>query len=142
MADSLLRVQEATKAAADRQGVRVDVVPVAVRAAIADVALDRCLVALVNNAISHAPENSRVEVVASSSGQRVQIRVTDRGAGIRGIDPQHVFDRFASGRGGRAVSHGIGLALVRETLARVGGTVSVESTGPEGTVFLLDLEGA
>lgn len=115
-------------------------------------ALRRMLVAVLDNALGFAPPGTEVTVSGERAGGVVGLRVRDHGGGIQGVDPDHVFDRFARGRAapvpgsapGTAPrsSHGIGLALVRETARRYGGEARVESTGPAGTVFLLTLPAA
>lgn len=105
-------------------------------------ALRRSLSALVTNALSHTPSGGRVRVWASTSGEFVVLPLAETGTGIRGIDPDRVFDRFAHGAPGALPSHGVGLALVRDTAAQAGGTVAVESTGPRGTTMSLMLKEA
>ena len=100
----------------------------------------RVAIALIDNAVQHAPANSDVIVSADAEDGFAAIRVTDEGAGIVGIDPERVFDRFArSPETGRRRGFGIGLALVRQVATRYGGTVVVERTSAQGTVFLLKL---
>ena len=110
------------------------------------VALQRALTALLDNALRFAPRGSTVEVSAVVVGRRVDIRVVDHGPGIRGIDPEHVFDRFAraegAGDGSGRRGFGLGLALVRDLAHRFGGTVAVEETSASGTTFLLSLPAA
>jgi two-component system OmpR family sensor kinase len=107
--------------------------------------LHRCLIALLDNALDFAPEGSNVHVELSQSKSTVRIAVSDQGPGISGIDPAHIFDRFArSGEaiGGGGTSHagfGIGLALVRDTVQRVGGSASVARTSDSGTEIELVL---
>lgn len=106
--------------------------------------LRRCLVALIDNAIGHSPDGGAVWVDNEVVGDRVVIRVRDEGAGITGIAPRRVFDRFAHGSPSRSggptrTSNGIGLALVRDIAVRAGGDVVVERTGKTGTVFALTL---
>lgn len=117
--------------------------------AVPEVALHRCLVALLDNAVAHSPRGGTVTVSAgpasgaASAPGAVTIRVTDEGAGIVGIDPERIFERFAHGTApaspGSRTSHGIGLALVRELATRHGGEVRLARTGPGGTEFLLTL---
>lgn len=106
--------------------------------------LRRALVALLDNAVGHAPAGSDVEVRVTATPRTVEIAVRDRGDGITGIDPDRVFDRFvhgtpAAGPAERRTSYGIGLALVREIAVRAGGSVRVGATGPDGTTFVLSL---
>ena len=104
---------------------------------LAPVALERCLTALVTNAKNYA--RSTVQVNARAVGDSVVVRVSDDGPGIQGIEPQRIFDRFAHGTGGAGQSHGIGLALVRDSVTRAGGRVAVEHTGPGGTTIAMTM---
>ena len=114
--------------------VRVMVEPISARVALPMTAFRRCVVALVDNALSHSPRGAAVVVSASLAGDMLAIRVRDEGVGIRGISPDRIFDRFAHGN---PSGHGIGLALVRDTLGRYGGSVVVEKTGSDGTTFFM-----
>ncbi|WP_457101268.1 sensor histidine kinase [Microbacterium sp. P5_E9] len=113
------------------------------RASIPSVTLTRLCVALVDNAIQHAPPGSGIRVSAVVAGRSVQIRVSDHGPGIREADAERIFERFArAGETGRRRGFGLGLALVRDVATRYGGTVAVETTSPQGTTFLLVLPSA
>ncbi|MEO7015757.1 MAG: HAMP domain-containing sensor histidine kinase [Leifsonia sp.] len=107
--------------------------------------IQRCTTALLDNAVTHAPEGSTVRVRVRSERHRVVIAVADSGPGIIGIDPERIFDRFARAPRPTATtstsrpSFGIGLALVREVAARYGGSVGVTETSPHGTVLELVL---
>ncbi|WP_022882299.1 sensor histidine kinase [Gryllotalpicola ginsengisoli] len=122
--------------------------PAGLRVAIPETSLRRCVTALVDNALAHSPDGSRVEVRLAAAGRTVVLTVADHGPGIRGIDPERVFERFAHAEPDGALGlprrrgFGIGLALVRDVAARAGGTVRVERTGPEGTTILLELPAA
>ncbi|MEB4613109.1 sensor histidine kinase [Leucobacter sp. M11] len=130
-------------------GVRVeaDCAPLAV--GMPAVTLRRCLVALLENAIAHAPRDSAVTLIGARRGQRAVLTVRDAGGGIRGIDPARLFDRGAQGepprtaQGEARTSRGIGLALVSELCAAHGAEVLLARTGPGGTEFelLLPLAG-
>jgi signal transduction histidine kinase len=113
--------------------------------------LTRCLVAVLDNAVAHSPQDSQVRLSLEVSKNRAVVRVEDRGAGISG-DPERLFTRFVredltsnreEGGNARAAGgahrrgYGLGLALVRDIAHRYGGTVDVESTGPQGTVMAL-----
>ncbi len=128
-------------AAERRIGLAVTATPA--HAAIPTVTLARLVSALLDNALQHAPEGSTVDLDAAASGRLVEIRVRDRGPGTAPADHERVFERFArGGETGRRRGFGLGLALVRETAGRFGGTIAIERTGPEGTTFLLTLPSA
>ncbi|KAA9111142.1 sensor histidine kinase [Microbacterium rhizomatis] len=131
--------------AADRSVV-IDVAPAkgtagaGATAMIPAVTLTRLCVALIDNAIQHAPTGSAIEVTVARADHRVEIRVSDRGGGIRPEDLERIFERFArSGETGRRRGFGLGLSLVREVATRYHGSIAVEQTSAEGTTFLLTL---
>ncbi len=105
--------------------------------------LARALVALLDNAVRYSPAGTTIRVSARAAGRRVEIRISDQGTGITGIDPDRLFERFARssepGGAGAPRGFGLGLALVRDIATRYGGSVRVESTSPSGTTFLLEL---
>ena len=100
--------------------------------------LTRAIVAIIDNAIQHSPSGSSIEISAETEGSTAVIRVSDHGSGIEGVDPDHVFDRFAHGsETGHKRSFGLGLALASGVAHRFGGDIRVESTSSQGTTFAL-----
>ncbi|SIR61497.1 HAMP domain-containing sensor histidine kinase [Microbacterium sp. RURRCA19A] len=126
---------------ADEAGVKITVrTGTGLVAAVPSVTFVRMCTALIDNAITHAPEGTAVTVSADGTDDVVAIRVEDAGGGIRDDDRERIFERFARGaESGRRRGFGLGLALVREAATRHGGTIDVERTSAEGTVFLLRL---
>lgn len=120
-------------------------VPADVSVAMPRIALHRALVALVDNAIKHSPPGESVTIVTRATRSRVAIAVVDHGTGIRGIEPERVFDRFArsseaiDGGGNARTGFGIGLSLVHDTVGRLGGATEVTDTGPGGTTITMRL---
>ena len=118
--------------------VELDAVPVTTLVPAASI--HRCIVALLDNALRFSPRESSIRVSLASDRGFAEIRVADRGPGITGIEPSHIFERFARGDGpGGSAGFGIGLALLADTVTRYGGTAAVESTGPDGTTMLVRL---
>lgn len=110
--------------------------------AVPEVPLRRSIRALEDNAIAHSSKGKSVTIETSAEGHWRVVRVVDEGQGITGIASERVFERFArgdSGSLGARSSHGIGLSLVHDVVSRYGGTVEVERTGADGTVFQLRL---
>lgn len=135
---------------AHERGVRLSVEKVgAVRVAVPPTSLRRCVIALVDNAVTHSPAGGTVHVRLEREGALVVLTVTDEGSGITGIAPERVFDRFAHSApstdeqaAGRRPGFGIGLALVRDIAVRQGGSIRVVSTSSAGTTFRLELPSA
>jgi len=69
----------------------------------------------------------------------VEIEVVDEGSGIAPGEEERLFERFY--RGGRrdAGGFGLGLAIVREAVTTLGGTVALERRDPAGTVARITL---
>jgi len=99
---------------------------------------------LLDNAI-HATDVERGKIVLRVQGleQGVRVAVTDNGAGIPEQAQAHVFERFYRADKARARARGgsgLGLAIVKATVERHGGSVeSVESTPGHGTTLRFTL---
>jgi two-component system sensor histidine kinase KdpD len=102
--------------------------------------LERALANLVQNALAHG-NGAPVSVHAGAIGDRVEIRITDRGPGIprnRRDDVFRPFQRLGDTGGGV----GLGLAVADGFVRAMGGTLSVEETPGGGTTMLIELTAA
>jgi signal transduction histidine kinase len=99
--------------------------------------LRQVFVNLGDNALKFTPAGGGVTFDARSvEGGRVEVRVTDTGAGIAARDRARVFDPFYQGEGARGHGGaGLGLSIVKRLVEAHGGTVRVEANAPSGTVF-------
>ena len=104
--------------------------------------LRQVLVNLVENAIKYSPEGGTVVVTLGIDNGNGRIVVRDPGIGIAPADQQRIFDKFtrldpglSRGVGGT----GLGLYITRELLARMGGTISVDSSPGAGSAFTVEL---
>jgi len=92
------------------------------------------------NAADAMKGNGTVTIRGSVRGDRVQVAVGDTGPGIAPELHEHIFEFNFSGRGsGRAGKLGFGLWWVKTLMARLGGSVTVESDGSHGAIFRLSL---
>ncbi|PST46002.1 ATPase [Bifidobacterium callitrichos] len=135
---------DAVRPLADKRGViidrRVDGDPAHLVVQGNAMGLSRCLVAVLDNAVAHAPDGTHVTVSVGyhHRGDAV-IRVADHGPGI-GENPERLFRRFARDDDGTAhQGYGLGLALARDVASRYGGTLDVESTSARGTTMRITL---
>jgi signal transduction histidine kinase len=92
--------------------------------------------ALLENAIRHTPEGTKIEVAAGVGDEGPFLSVRDDGPGIAESEQEHLFDRFYRADGGRAFGSGLGLAIASELAARMDGRLEVRSR-PGETVFTL-----
>jgi signal transduction histidine kinase len=125
---------------ADRRSVRLDVEPSGPMPRVyGDIRLvERVIENLVANALRHTAEGGRVRVELRSDDRRVHVRVTDTGSGIPPEELPRIFDRFSRNRSGGHGS-GLGLAISKRAVELHGGTLDVESTPGQGSVFRFDL---
>jgi signal transduction histidine kinase len=98
--------------------------------------LERVLSNLLLNACEAAPaESGRVEIALREKPGGVEIKVSDNGRGIPKEVRERLFEPFVSY--GKENGTGLGLAVVQKIMEDHGGSVTVESTSPQGTVFRL-----
>ncbi|WP_395942556.1 CHASE3 domain-containing protein [Brevundimonas sp.] len=102
--------------------------------------MEQILGNLVDNAVKYLDVGRTGEIVVSGEdvpGGWVVYRVADNGRGIAPRDHERIFELFRrSGRQDRT-GEGLGLAFVRNSVRRIGGTIDVESELGKGSTFLL-----
>ena len=86
---------------------------------------------LVENALRYTPQGGEIRLSAAEEGGRVQLAVSDNGAGIDPEDLPYVFDRFfrADKARGSKGNLGLGLAICKALVTAQGGTIAAESAG-------------
>lgn len=96
---------------------------------------------LVDNALKFTPANGRVTLSAARAGAKMEISITDTGAGVPSDALPRLFDRFyhvdASRAGGDKHGAGLGLAIVKEIVEAHNGRISVRSQVGHGTTFVI-----
>ncbi|HEU5441709.1 MAG TPA: ATP-binding protein [Ktedonobacterales bacterium] len=101
--------------------------------------LTQVLLNLVRNAIVYTPAGGIVSLSLEPAGpSAATFVVADTGIGIGPNDLPHVFERFYRADASRARASGgfgLGLAIVRDLLEAMGGTIAVESRPGEGSTF-------
>ncbi|MDD5861029.1 MAG: HAMP domain-containing sensor histidine kinase [Prevotella sp.] len=86
---------------------------------------------LVSNALKYA-EGKPVEVIID----KPHIHIVDHGIGIPSDDLPHVFEPFFRASNTRSITgRGVGLALSKAIIEKMGGKISVRSTEGEGTTL-------
>jgi two-component system, OmpR family, sensor kinase len=91
---------------------------------------------LLDNALTHTPEGTKVTVNTYFANRRAELTVSDEGTGVPHRVQKRIFERFytADSAGGS----GLGLAIARELAQRMGGRLSISSSR-RYTAFTLDL---
>jgi len=138
-----LQLLDLTRRIAARYG-EPDVPIVVAKGAPVEVALDkvrfeRILGNLLENARNHGGGALRVELAAAATGH-FRLAVEDGGPGVAQGERERIFERFARGSAARhRIGTGLGLALVAEHSAAMGGTAWVEDRVGGGARFVVEL---
>ncbi|MBB4080838.1 signal transduction histidine kinase/DNA-binding response OmpR family regulator [Lewinella aquimaris] len=97
---------------------------------------------LISNALKFTPPRGKIIVHASTTvtdtGTQLKLIVRDTGIGISAEDAEHIFDRYfqvTPTEPSPAAGSGVGLALTRELVGLLGGTIGVDSEPGKGTEF-------
>jgi two-component system sensor histidine kinase KdpD len=101
--------------------------------------LERVLANLVSNAAHHSPDGTPVRITAGVVGDRLEVLVVDKGAGIRAsrrADVLRPFQRFDDANGSGT---GLGLAIVHGFTELLGGQLRLEDTPGGGLTAVVSL---
>ncbi|WP_031512912.1 sensor histidine kinase [Streptomyces sp. NRRL F-5123] len=105
--------------------------------------LERSVANVVENAVKYNPPGEPVLVAASALGDRVEVRVADRGPGVPEDAKEQIFEPFQRyGDAPRGTGVGLGLAVARGFAEAMGGTLVAEDTPGGGLTMVLTLRAA
>ncbi len=95
---------------------------------------------LIENAIKFGPQQGRVSIRLQRQEEKIVFSVADEGPGIGADAEKHIFDRFyQSDSSHKEEGNGLGLALVKQIMKVVNGTISVENIPAGGCCFTVEL---
>lgn len=97
--------------------------------------LQQALMNVLLNAIDFSGANGRVALTVAARERRLEIRVEDSGPGLSEEQQERVFEAFYTTKPGGT---GLGLAVTRTLLEKMGGTIQA-SRGSRGAMFTLSL---
>ncbi|MCC6555089.1 MAG: HAMP domain-containing protein [Polyangiaceae bacterium] len=106
------------------------------------VALEQVLTNLVENAIVHTPEGSRVVLRGRAAERRVVLEVEDDGPGVPAQHQARIFERFYRvdpGRSRASGGTGLGLSIVRHLVEAMRGEIALVSGPRGGALFRITL---
>lgn len=97
---------------------------------------------IVTNALKFVPAGRRpqITICAERRDGRARLHVRDNGIGIAAVDRERIFEIFQRAEHDQVfVGTGIGLAIVKAAVERMGGSVGFDSTLGAGTDFWIEL---
>lgn len=104
--------------------------------------ISQALMNLIDNAIKYTPCGGQVLVSGVVGDGVVRVEVRDNGPGIALEHVHRVFDRFYrvdSHRSRTSGGFGIGLSIARRAVQLFGGTLTLQSTVGQGSVFSIEI---
>ena len=98
------------------------------------------IVNLLENAIKYSPENSTIEITASSNSTQANLQILDRGIGIPPNDLSRVFDKFYRVQRPESISGtGLGLSICKGIIETHGGQIRAFNREGGGTIIRIEL---
>jgi signal transduction histidine kinase/DNA-binding response OmpR family regulator/sugar lactone lactonase YvrE len=108
--------------------------------------LEKIIFNLISNAVKYTPENNEISISISETGGSLEINIANTGVGIGEQFREQIFDRYEvlnrfenEMAKGLRTSNGIGLALCKNLVELINGTIRVESDGSTYTAFIISL---
>lgn len=92
--------------------------------------LELALSNLIANAIKYVNTDGKIEIILDEVDRKLLIEICDNGIGIPKEDINQIFDQFYRASNIDKIKHegsGMGLALVKEIIERLGGEIIVKS---------------
>ena len=111
--------------------------------------LSQILLNLLSNAVKYTPEGGHIELTilglpeVSRGYAHLCFKVRDNGIGISPEFVKHIFEPFTRENNTTAsgiLGTGLGMAITKNLVDLMGGTIGVESTPGEGSTFRVELE--
>ena len=125
---------------ANQKNIRINITGADAKLVTDDVLLERAIFNLIDNAIKYTDENGLCEIEIEEDDLNVNILVKDSGQGISDDQKKFIFDMFYrvdDSRSRESGGYGVGLALVKDVVGKMGGEVSVSDNTPKGSIFKL-----
>jgi signal transduction histidine kinase len=102
--------------------------------------LRQMIMNLLENAVRHTPSHGSVELALHAVNGNVRVLVSDTGSGIAAEDQSRIFERFVRLQSvGSDGAGGLGLPIARWVAQAHHGSLSLESSGPDGSRFVVTL---
>ena len=98
------------------------------------------LMIFIENSIKYSEGPAKVDISVSESKRGSQIKISDKGIGIKASDLTHIFERFYRADTSRSKDvngYGLGLSIASQIIEMHNATVSSKSEPGKGTTFII-----
>jgi two-component system sensor histidine kinase KdpD len=101
--------------------------------------IEKVILNLLENASSHTPPGTAIEISAEEMREYLRLNISDRGPGIPKSELNRIFERFF--QGGEGGGFGLGLAICRAIMKLHKGRIWAENrVGGPGAVFHVEFD--
>ena len=137
----LQEVVELYEIIADEKKIKVDLeVPSVCEASVDAVRIRQAFANLLDNAIKYTPSGGNVWISARQTDSYIEVGFRDNGMGVPPEEQPKIWERLYRGDKSRSERGlGLGLSFVKAIVEAHGGTVTVESSGQNGSTFRVKL---
>ena len=103
------------------------------------------LLNLIENAVKYSPENTEITIKTEFDDKNVFIKVIDEGIGISDKNKEKIFEKFSrldTPLTRKTQGSGLGLYIVKKTVEKMDGKISVSDNKQKGSCFTLKFKQA
>lgn len=96
--------------------------------------LERIVGELLNNACKHTPQGGQIIITLRADDQALHLTLSNTGVGISERDLPYIFDKFYRVPGHNPWAQGgtgLGLALVKQLIEHLGGSITAKSSAQQ-----------
>lgn len=104
-----------------------------------EILLKQVFINLVDNAVKYSKQGE-VQIMLSNLGEKLEIRISDKGIGVNKEEQKHLFEKFyrVKNVGSQKIKgSGLGLWIAKQLTEKMNGTLSVESVKGIGTNMII-----
>ena len=95
---------------------------------------------LLSNAIKFSPSGKQITIALTEDNENVTVSVSDQGCGISEESCKYIFDKFYQADPSHSTKgNGLGLAMVKQIMLLLNGSIKVKSVVGEGSEFTITL---
>ena len=98
--------------------------------------LRQVLLNVLRNAIEASPQQGRIQVRIQQGKKSVELRIRDNGSGLQGADAEELCQPIVTTK---AKGSGLGLAVCRRIMEKIGGTIRLEDGIPDGIECIVQI---
>jgi len=95
---------------------------------------------LLSNAIKFSPQGGQIKLLVNEAGKEITFELSDQGMGIDENELPNIYDPFYRSKKSEHIKgSGLGLSIVKQSIAQCGGIIETKSKVGEGTIVKIKI---